>query len=120
VQRTAGPVWLFERSGLGIVPKRVEPVRSSPVFCQGWFADTGSGRYMSETHAPFWFYGGGKLQLEFAPSAVTPRVTIDGRAGLELSSTGWHLVTVDVDRLVQVEGEKRKVGLKLLRVTTSP
>jgi hypothetical protein len=25
-----------------------------------------------------------------------------------------------VDRLVKVEGEKRKVGLKLLRVVTSP
>jgi hypothetical protein len=47
-------------------------------------------------------------------------VTIDGRPGLAPRSKGWHLVTVDVDRLVKVEGEKRKVGLRLLRVTTSP
>jgi hypothetical protein len=120
VQRTAGPVWLFERGGIGIAPKRIEPAHSNPVFCQGWFADTGSGRYMSETHAPFWIYGGGVVQLSFAPSPLTPRVTIDGRAGVELRSKGWHLVAVDVDRLVKVEGEKRKVGLKLLRVATSP
>jgi hypothetical protein len=75
---------------------------------------------MSETHAPFWIYGSGALQLEFAPSSLAPHVTIDGRAGSELRSKGWHLVTVDVDRLVKVEGEKRKVGLRLLRVTTSP
>ena len=75
---------------------------------------------MSETHAPFWVYGGGRLRLEFAPSALTPRVTVDGRSGLELRSKGWHLVTVDVDRLVKVEGENRKVGLRLLRVATSP
>jgi hypothetical protein len=120
VQRTAGPVWLFERGGIGIAPKSVEPAHSNPVFCQGWFADTASGRYMSERHGPFWIYGSGALQLEFAPSSLAPRVTIDGRAGSELRSKGWHLVTVDVDRLVKVEGEKRKVGLRLLQVTTSP
>ena len=63
VQRTAGPVWLFERGAIGIAPKSVEPAHSNPVFCQGWFADTGSGRYMSERHAPFWIYGSGALQL---------------------------------------------------------
>jgi hypothetical protein len=120
VQRTAGPVWLFERGGIGIAPKSVEPAHSNPVFCQGWFADTGSGRYMSERHAPFWIYGSGTLQLEFARSSLAPHVTIDGRAGSELRSKGWHLVTVDVDRLVKVAGEKRKVGLRLLQVTTSP
>jgi hypothetical protein len=113
-------VWLFERGATGIAPKRFEPARSTPSFCQGWFAHTGSGRYMSETHAPFWVFGSGKLQLEFAPSPLTPRVTIDGRAGPELHSKGWHLVTVDVDRLVKAEGEKRKVGMKLVRVATSP
>jgi hypothetical protein len=120
VQRTAGPVWLFERGGSGIAPKRFEPARAGPVFCQGWFGDTGSGRYMSETHAPFWIFGKGKLELEFAPSTLTPRVTVDGRSGLGLRSKGWHLVAVDVDRLVKVDGENRKVGLKLLRVATSP
>jgi len=120
VRRTAGPVWLFEQGGSGIAPKRFEPTRARPVFCQGWFGDTGSGRFMSETHAPFWVYGKGKLQLELAPSALTPRVTVDGRSGLQLRAKGWHLVTIDVDRLVKVEGENRKVGMKLLRAVTSP
>jgi hypothetical protein len=120
VQRTAGPVWLFERGGIGIAPKRVEPARSLPVFCQGWFADTGSGRYMSETHAPFWIYGSGTLRLKLAPSPLKPRVTIDGRPGYELNSKGWHLVTVEVDRLIAVDEQKRKVGSRLIRVTTSP
>ena len=121
VQRTAGPVWLFERGGIGIAPTRVEPSHSRPIFCQGWFGGTGSGRYMSETHAPFWIYGSGKLRLEFAPSALRPRVRIDGRSGFALKSEGWHLVTVDVDRLVRVTGERRKVGSKLIRVAaTSP
>jgi hypothetical protein len=121
VQRTAGPVWLFERSGIGIAPTRVEPTHSRPIFCQGWFADTaGLGRYMSETHAPFWIYGSGELRLDFAPSALRPRVAIDGRLGFALKSEGWHLVTVDVPRLVTVEGERHRVGLKLVRVATSP
>jgi hypothetical protein len=120
VQRTAGAVWLFGRGGIGIAPTRVEPSRSRPVFCQGWFAETGSGRYMSETHAPFWFFGSGKLRLDFGPSPLESSVTIDGRPGFELKSAGWHLVTVDVPRLVTVEGEKHRVGLRLIRVATSP
>jgi hypothetical protein len=120
VRRTAGPVWLYERSGLGMATQRIEPAHSRPIFCQGWFGNTaGVGRYMSETHAPFWIYGSGRLQLAFAPSRLTTRVTVDGKTGLELHTKGWHLVTVDVDRLVKVEGERRKVGLKLLRVTTT-
>ena len=79
-----------------------------------------SSTLIVETHAPFWIYGSGAIQLEFAPSSLTPRVTIDGRAGRAPLSKGWHLVTVDVDMLVNVAGEKRKVGLRLLRVTRSP
>ena len=119
VQRTAGPVWLFERGGIGIAPSRVEPTRSRPVFCQGWFGDTGSGRYMSETHAPFWIYGTGRLRLEFARSPLPRRVTVDGRAGLDLKGRGWHLVTVDVPRLVNVEGQNNRVGLRLVSLATS-
>jgi len=121
VQRTAGAVWLFERGRVGIAPARVEPSRRQPVFCQGWFGETGLGRYMSETHAPFWIYGSGRLKLDFAPSRLRRRVTIDGRPGGKLKSRGWHLVTVDVDRLFKVAGQKHKVGLRLIRVaTTSP
>ncbi len=120
VQRTAGAVWLFERGGVGIAPKRIEPDRSRPVFCQGWFASTASGRYMSETHAPFWIYGKGRLELDFAPSVLTPRVTVDGRLGVKLRDVGWHLVTVDVPSLITVADQKHQVGVRLLKVATSP
>jgi hypothetical protein len=121
VQRTAGPVWLFERAATGIAPKRVEPPRAQPIFCQGWFGETtGVGRYMSETHAPFWIYGSGKLRLEFAPTPLPRRVTIDGRPGLDLRGRGWHLVAVDVPRLASVEGQTHSVGLRLIRTATSP
>ena len=87
VQRTAGPVWLFERGGIGIAPKRFEPARSRPIFCQGWFADTGSGRYMSETHAPFWVYGRApapaRVRSFLAHAASDGRRTHRARAALE-------------------------------------
>ena len=120
VQRTAGPVWLFERRRIGLLPALIEPPRARPVFCQGWYGDTGSGRYMSETHSPFWIYGSGKLRLEWAPSPLSRRVMVDGRRGLELGKPGWHLVTIDVPRLVHVKGQKKKVGLRLARISTSP
>jgi hypothetical protein len=119
VQKTAGPVWLFERRRIGLLPRLREPPRGEPMFCQGWYADTGSGRYMSETHAPFWIYGSGRLQLRFAASPLPRRVAVDGSPGLELGRPGWHLVTVDVPRLVRAEGQKRKVGLKLVRLAAA-
>jgi hypothetical protein len=119
VQRTSGPVWLFEHRRIGIVPQRVEPDRSSIVFCQGWFGDIGEGRYMSETHAPFWIYGSGRLRLDFAPSPLPRKITVDGHPGTDLGKAGWHLVTVDVPRLVTVESQERKVGLRLLRIGRS-
>jgi len=120
LQRTAGSVWLFERGRLGLLPALLEPSRARPVFCQGWYADTGSGRYMSETHAPFWIYGSGTLRLEFASSKLAHRVTVDGRTSLKLRTRGWHLITVDVPKLVHVKGEKKRVGLRLVSVSTSP
>jgi hypothetical protein len=112
---------VFGRGGVGIAPTRVEPAHSRPVFCQGWFAgEAGSGRYMSETHAPFWIYGSGTLRLTFAASPQKRRVTVDGRESLRLRKRGWHLVAVDIPRLREVPGETRKVGLRLLRVSTSP
>jgi hypothetical protein len=120
VQRTAGPVWLFERGGIGIAPTRLEPSRSTPIFCQGWFGETESGRYMSETHAPFWVYGRGTLRLDFAPSPLKPKVGVDGRPGVRLHNVGWHLVTIDVSHLMKVQGERRMVGVRLLQASTSP
>ncbi len=113
--RRAGSVTLFER-GIGVS----EPELSAgpPVFCQGWYGDTGSGRYMSERHAPFWIFGSGRLKLVFAASTLPHRVTVDGRQGLRLRGRGWHLVTVDVPRLISVAGQRQRVGLKLIRVET--
>jgi hypothetical protein len=120
VQKTAGAVWLFERKRIGLLPSLAEPTRTQSVFCQGWYADSGSGRYMSETHAPFWIYGSGRLRLRFAPSPLPSRVTVDGRRSFQLRKRGWHLVTVDVPNLVRVDGQKKRVGLKLLALVTSP
>jgi hypothetical protein len=114
VQRTAGPVWVFERRSIGLQPALLEPSRERPVFCQGWYGDTGTGRYMSETHAPFWVYGGGDIRLKFAPSALKPGVTVHGG-----KRVGWHLVTVDVPHLRRVPGEAKRVGAKLLAISHS-
>jgi hypothetical protein len=119
VQRTAGPVWVFQPDRIGFLPKRTEPVHTRPIFCQGWYADTSSGRYMSETHAPFWIYGAGRLTLRFAPSSLPRHVTVDGRRGVVAAKRDWHLVTVDVPRLVETPGGKRRVGLRLTSVTWS-
>ena len=117
LQRAAGAVWLFERRRIGLLPALSEPPRARPVFCQGWYGNTGEGRYMSETHAPFWIYGSGRLRLQFAPSSLPQRVTVDSRKRLALGRRGWHLVTVDVPRLVTVAGQRRKVGARLLGVS---
>jgi hypothetical protein len=114
VQRSAGTVLLFERSSTGTAQVLPAPNPTVPLFCQGWYGDTGSGRYMSERHAPLWVYGE-KIRLRFAPSPLHPRVTVHG-----VQKRDWHLVTVDVPRLVRVPGQKRAVGAKLLQVTTSP
>jgi hypothetical protein len=108
VQRTAGPVWLFEHRHAGIRTTLPAPNPTRAVFCQGWYGDTGDGRYMSETHAPFWIQTNGKIRLRFAASAIRPRVTV--RRG----NAGWRLVTVDVGHLMRVPGEKKRVGAKLL------
>jgi hypothetical protein len=113
VQRTAGPVWLFERRRIGLLPSLPAPNPTSPVFCQGWYGDTGDGRYMSETHAPFWFYGSGRIRLKFAPSSLRRRVTVQGG-----EKVGWHLVTVDVPHLRRVADMQRRVGLRLLGLTS--
>jgi hypothetical protein len=113
VQRTSGPVWLFERRRIGLLPSLPAPNPTSPVFCQGWYGDTGDGRYMSETHAPFWFYGSGRIRLRFAPSSLRRRITVHGG-----HKVGWHLVTVDVPHLRRVADVQRRVGLRLLGLTS--
>jgi hypothetical protein len=111
VQRTAGPVWLFERRPAGLRRALRAPNRKQPVFCQGWYPKRDGGRYMSEKHAPFWIYRSNEFfALKFAPTRVQPHVEI------EPTARGWQLVTVDVDHLVRVPGEKNLVGARL----TSP
>ena len=113
VQRTAGPVWLFERRRIGLLPSLPAPSPTSPVFCQGWYGDTGNGRYMSETHAPFWFYGSGGVRLKFAPSSLPRHIMVRGG-----QKVGWHLVTVDVPHLRRIADVQRRVGLRLLGLTS--
>jgi hypothetical protein len=102
VQRTAGPVWVFERQPLGLLPALPPPPTNQAVFCQGWY----SNRYMSETHAPLWVHG--RVKITFAPFGVRPRVRVRPGPG------GWKLVTVDVPHLRHVPGRERRVGAHLL------
>jgi hypothetical protein len=103
VQRRAGSVYLLERAP-GSIPVLREPDRTQPVFCQGWYGDTGNGRYMSETHAPFWVHG--KRILTF--SGPRPRVAF------HKGPSGWTLVTADVPHLRRVPGQTRRVGARLM------
>ena len=105
VQRTAGPVWLFEKKATGLLPRLPAPNPTTPVFCQGWYGDTGNGRYMSETHAPFWMHD--QRTVTLTQTGPRPRIAFHG------GPAGWRLVTVDVAHLVRVPGEKRRVGAKL-------
>jgi hypothetical protein len=112
VQRHAGAVLMLERKPAREVHVLPVPNPTVPYFCQGWYGDTGSGRYMSETHAPFWIHGRGRVRLTFAPSSLQPRVRVHG-------SSGWRLVTVDVPHLTKVPGQKQRVGARLLHVGVS-
>jgi hypothetical protein len=108
-QRRAGSVFLLERAP-GSNPVPPEPDRTQPVFCQGWYGDTGSGRYMSETHAPFWVHG--RKGWSFDSPAGKPVVHI------YKGPAGWKLVTFDVAHLVRVPGQERRVGARILSVTS--
>ena len=117
-------LWTFERRRAEPSPAvGPEPPRHRAVFCQGWYGETGSGRFMSEEHAPFWIYGGSAVTLRFAPSPLSSRFTVDERPQrgprLQLGKSGWHLVTVDVPHLVAGPDERR-VGLRLLEAVVHP
>jgi hypothetical protein len=117
-RETSGVVWLFGRGHNRGTPAGLpEPDRARVFFCQGWFGPQSKfhGRFMSETHAPFWIYGGGSLRLTFAPSPSPRSFTVDGRPQrgpvLRLGRHDWHVVSVEVPRLVR-QGDRR-VGLLL-------
>jgi hypothetical protein len=119
---TSNAVWLFTRTRVGLQPALREPPRNRLAFCQGWYGETRAGRYMSEAHAPFWIYAGGRLELHFAPSPLARVFTVDGRQQggptLALGKRGWHVITVQVPHLAKKHG--KKVGLDLVALSTSP
>jgi hypothetical protein len=122
--------WTLSRRGSGVrvyvnghgtsAPAVAAPATNEPVFCQGWYGNTGTGQFMSETHAPFWVYGSGAVKLMFAPSNLPRTFTVDQRRQkgptLKLGKQDWHVITIDVPRLVPGPNGKR-VGLKLLSIT---
>jgi hypothetical protein len=115
--RRSGPVWVYTHRAGARRPMLSPPAKRQPVFCQGWYGDTGTGRYMSEEHAPFWIYGNGKVEPRFAPSALSRSFTVDERPQrgptLRLGKRGWHVITVDVPHLTAGLNAKR-VGLRLI------
>lgn len=124
VREASGVVWLLGRGGGEVAPSLPEPPRYQAFFCQGWYGQMAAlpGRFMSETHAPFWIYGSGTLRLSFAPSSLPRTYTVDGRAQpgplLQLGRADWHLITVDVPRLVRYRDQK--VGARLLGLLVRP
>ena len=127
-----GTVWVFAKGG-GAATGAVAPGpdRTKPVFCQGWYGNTGQGWPMSETHAPFWVYGAGRLRLRLAaPESLSPTLppSVDGRVVRGSSSNGtlslplgpvarWHVIALNVDHLVPVAGRKLGLTIRALRVT---
>jgi len=124
VREASGVVWLLTHDRTGPLQSVAEPAHDRAYFCQGWYGVMGSlpGRFMSETHAPFWIYGTGPLRMFFAPSSLPREYTVDGSAQrgplLRLGPPGWHVVTVDVPHLTKHNGNK--VGARLLGLLTSP
>jgi hypothetical protein len=125
---TGGSVTTFAAGRSAAPPPVPEPDRSRPVFCQGWYAHGAAGP-MSETHAPFWIYGSGRLRMRvFSYEPLRARIAVDRTQVLHrvvrapvnvvarLRGRGWHLVTFDVPRLYRTPG--RPIGLELVRVTT--
>ena len=126
-----GVVTLWTRGAGPLDRVGVEPPHDAPVLCQGWYGPDGGGVPMSEKHAPFWVYGAGTVALwVMAPEPLRTTFGVDEhevarrvvrnpvRAVLPLGpKRGWHLVTLDVPRLVPTE--PRATGVRLLSVVPS-
>lgn len=102
-----------------------EPGRGSAHYCQGWYGPGDAGIPMSRKRAPFWVHGAGPLALRLAADEeLAVRIAVDGEEvlarrfsgeaslGVPLAGERWHLVTVEVDRLVERDG--RRIGARLL------
>lgn len=123
-----GVVTLWTRGPGALDRAGVEPPRDHPVLCQGWYGPDGGGAPMSETHAPLWVYGAGSVALRVtAPQPLATTFGVDGRevarrlvgdperVVLPLGPLRrWHLVTLDVSRLLPTK--PRATGVRLLSV----
>ena len=135
---TVGAITAFVRgSGAGAEPANPlgEPDRARAHYCQGWYGPGPDGIPMSRQRAPLWVYGAGPLTLRLVTgtgvatgTGLALRVSVDGDEALSRSVDGqaavgvplvgarWHLVVLEVDRLMlrsaRAEGA-RLVGLTL-------
>jgi hypothetical protein len=102
-----------------------EPPRGTLHFCQGWYGPENGQVPMSEPHAPLWVYGSGTIALAVqSPQTLVTRFSVDGRlvatrtvsnaqrVVLPLGSAGWHLIALDVPRLLDTT--PRKTGVRIV------
>jgi hypothetical protein len=119
-----GAISMWSRGRSGQVA-RGEPVRGELHFCQGWYGLQDGQVPMSETHAPFWVYGSGTIGLAVqAPQSLPTRFSVDERVVatatvsnarrivLPLGGAGWHLIALDVPRLLDTT--PRRTGVRLV------
>ena len=100
-----GAVTLFERGTSSAPPPFPEPVRTQPVFCQGWRDGT-----TTELQAPFWLYGNGpKLLVVSVDEPTHVNVSVegltpidglieDGVVGKVDLGPGWHPFVLQASR----------------------
>jgi hypothetical protein len=91
-----GAITLFERGSSSAPPPFREPIRTEPVFCQGWR----DGR-TTEFQAPFWIYGAGNHELRLTAEAPTVvQISVDGHL------SDRRLVSGSMPLNLQLEGDK--------------
>jgi hypothetical protein len=100
-----GAVTLFERGSSSAPPPFPEPLRTQPVFCQGWRDGT-----TTELQAPFWLYGNGPRLLvvsvdepthvNVSVEGLTPidGLIEDGVVGKVDLGPGWHPLVLQASR----------------------
>jgi hypothetical protein len=119
-----GTVSMWER-GRSIAVARGEPARGELHFCQGWYGPANGQVPMSEPHAPLWVYGSGTIALAVqSPQPLRTRFSVDERlvatrtvsnaqrVVLPLGRASWHLVALDVPRLLDTK--PRRTGVRLV------
>ena len=127
---TVGVVTAFVRgkgSGTRTPPANPlgEPDRAAAHYCQGWYGPGPDGIPMSRRRSPLWVFGAGPLTVRLATgAALALRVSVDGEealarvvdgeaaVGVALDGARWHLVTLEVDRLLAAG--PRQVGARLV------